>query len=134
MVSICKKNQNLFFEDPSQFSNSSSGIISEETLRLWKLDPETTLREFFRYVQKTCNETPSYEYQVEFKGVFLEKFKEKDLEHAQIASDDYVILEANIPKNWSFYGDGAPLYGKCENCNRYDELSVLCICKKVNNR
>lgn len=106
--------------------------VTEDVLRLWKLDPALTLSAFFQNVKKACNAHRSYDYSIEFQGNFLEKDMEVKLEEAQIAQDDYVILEARESnKGWNFYGDGTPVLAKCDFCNKYGELPVQCACKQV---
>lgn len=131
LAQVCSKSQNNLFESSYTYNNSSFNI-SEETTRLWKLDPTKTFKEFFDEVAKICQNSRTYDYQISFPGTYLEKDKTIPLEEAQIADNDYVILEAQeYQKGWNFYGDGAPILAKCENCNKYGELTVQCACKKV---
>ena len=118
--------------DSSYLMTQNQSTLSEENIRLWKLDPNTNFKDFFEAVAKTCQNSRTYDYQIQFPGTFLEKDKTIKIEEAEIASNDFVILEGQeYQKGWNFYGDGAPILAKCENCNKYGELSVQCLCKKV---
>lgn len=131
LAQICNlKTNKHWFESATSYI--SMFTVSEETLRLWKLDPSLTLKTFFHDVKKICDESRTYDYQIEFKGNLLEKDLEVKLEDAQIAEEDYMFVEAREShKGWSFFGDGAPVLAKCDFCNKYGELPVQCSCKKV---
>lgn len=131
LAQICLKSYRSIFDSSYLYQNAHFNV-TEENLRLWKLDPTKTSEDFFNDVAKICQNSRTYDYQISFQGTFLEKDKTIKLEEAQIASNDFVILEGQeYQKGWNFYGDGAPILAKCENCNKYGELSVQCICKKV---
>jgi len=130
LAQLCIKYSRNWLES---ITNSSSNYsITETNIRLWKVDPDMTLPAFFRDVREVTEASRTYDYQIELKGNFLEKDKEVKLADAQIAADDYVVLEVKEPgKGWNFYGDGAPILSKCEFCNKFGELPVQCSCKKV---
>jgi len=131
LAQLCTKYSRNWLESIVSYS-SSNYSITETNIRLWKVDPDMTLQEFFRTVKEVTEASRTYDYQIEFKGNFLEKEKEVKLADAQIAADDYVVLEVKEPgKGWNFHGDGAPILSKCEFCNKFGELTVQCSCKKV---
>jgi hypothetical protein len=130
IAKICNTKKS-WFESSSIYYKSET---TEDNLRFWNLDPALNIDEYFKEVQEICRRSYSYDYQIEFKGSFLEKDKSLRLEEAQIAKEDYVFVEGREnDKGWNFHGDGAPIMAKCEYCNRYDELPVQCACKKVLN-
>lgn len=131
IAKICNQSsKKSWFESSSSYYSRLD--ISDENLRLWKLDPAFKLNDYFQEVQEICRKSYSYDYQIEFKGTFLEKDKNLKLEEAQIAQEDYVFIEGReSEKGWNLHGDGAPIMAKCEYCNRYDELPVQCACKKA---
>lgn len=60
------------------------------------------------------------------------KEPENTLDEAEIAENDYVFLEVREQgRGWNFLGDDAPTIDKCEFCPKYEELHVMCACKKV---
>jgi len=131
LAQLCVKYSRNWLESIASYS-ASNYSITETNIRLWKVDPDMTLQAFFRNVKEVTEASRTYDYQIEFKGNFLEKEKEVKLADAQIAADDYVVLEVKEPgKGWNFHGDGAPILSKCEFCNKFGELPVQCSCKKV---
>lgn len=132
IVQLCNATANKsWFENQNTYYYTRT-TTTEDNLRLWKLDPTLTLQDFFKEVKEICENSRTYDYQIEFKGVYLEKDKTIKLEEAQIAANDYLFIEAKeTNKGWNLYGDSAPILAKCEFCNTYGELPVQCACKKV---
>jgi len=121
----------VLFEPPSSLYTPDPNY-NEESIRFWKLDPTNTIEQLFEFFKEETNRARSYEYRIPFKGDYINKDEERLVENAEIADDDYVVLEArDSGKGWNLTGEGAPAIDKCEYCNKYDFLPVQCACKKV---
>jgi len=131
-IDICNSDVGKKWFEGSSTIYYSYTIVTEDTLRFWKLDPEQSLDEFFKYIKAQCKKSTSYEYRIEFKGNYLLKDLELPLAEAEIADNDHIFIEVREQgKGWNFIGDGAPSIDKCEFCNKYQELPIQCPCKKV---
>ena len=131
-MTVCNSEASKKLFEASSPIYSSYAVYSEDTLRLWKLDPTTSLSEMFSYLKGQCKKSTSYEYKIEFKGTFILKDPENTLDEAEVSENDYMFIEVREQgKGWNFQGENAPQIDKCDFCNKYEELSIKCGCKKV---
>lgn len=107
---------------------------SEDNVRLWKLDSQTTLEAMFAAFKEETNKSRSYEYRIAFKGEYTMRDLKKKVEDMQVADSDYVFFEARDQgKGWNLTGEGVPNIDKCDYCSKYEQLPYPCACKKVIN-
>ena len=132
LVDVCNSTVGKkWFESTSPIYSTYS-VYSEDTIRFWKLELESSLSDMFTYTKSKCKRSTSYEYRIDFKGTYLLKDPEISLDEAEIADSDFVFLEVREQgRGWNFLGDGAIAIDKCEFCNKYEELPIKCGCDKV---
>lgn len=105
---------------------------NEQFVRFWKLDPEINLKEAYDLLKGILVDAKSYNYEINFKGTYLSNYGDTKIQDLDLGDSDHLVIEARDSHgNWSFFGDNAPKFEKCDGCMRYNLLNVSCPCGKV---
>ena len=103
-----------------------------EQVRFWKLDSDITLAQAYEYVKQSCKKQNTYDYRIEMKGKFLDNSLDLTVENLNLSATEYLIAEVREDsKDWNFYQDEVQNLERCVYCNRYENLTIFCACKKA---